>query len=93
MASEVITVTPSPGTAREKVRVARALFDLPLTAAAFQSGELSYSKARALTRIATPETEERLVNYAIPATALQADDHCPQLQAGPLPWPLAFGCV
>ena len=60
--------------------MARALFDLPLTAAAFQSGELSYSKARALTRIATPETEERLVNYAIPATALQVDDHCRRLR-------------
>ncbi len=69
-----------PGTAREKVRVARALFDLPLTAGAFQSGELSYSKARALTRIVTPATEERLLDYAIPATAQQVDDHCRKLR-------------
>ncbi len=70
----------APGTAREKIRVANALFDLPLTAGAFQSGELSYSKARALTRIATPATEERLLDYAIPATAQQVDDHCRKLR-------------
>ncbi len=69
-----------PGTAREKLRVANALFDLPLTSGAFQSGELSYSKARALTRIATPATEERLLDYAILATAQQVDDHCRKLR-------------
>ena len=36
----------APGTAREKMRVARALFDLPVASAAFQEGKLSYSKAR-----------------------------------------------
>ncbi len=70
----------APGTAREKLRVANALFDLPLTAAAFQGGDLSYSKARALTRVATPETEEMLLAYAIPATAQQVDDHCRRLR-------------
>ena len=45
------------GAAREKVRVARALADLPLLSEAMRCGELSYSKVRALTRIATPETE------------------------------------
>ena len=69
-----------PGTAREKLRVANALFNLPLTAGAFKSGELSYSKARALTRIATPRTERGLLDYAIPATARQVDDHCRQLR-------------
>jgi hypothetical protein len=49
--------------------VANALFDLPGTAAAFRKGELSYSKARALTRIATPDSEDRLLLYAIAATA------------------------
>ena len=49
------------GTARERVRVARALGTLPLLAAALARGELSYAKVRALTRVATPETEERLL--------------------------------
>ena len=52
----------SPGTAREKLRVANALFDLPLTSGAFRSGSLSYSKARALTRLATPESEQDLLD-------------------------------
>ena len=38
-----------PGTARERVRVARALGTLPLLAEALARGELSYSKVRALT--------------------------------------------
>jgi hypothetical protein len=47
-----------PGAAREKVRVARALADLPRIGAAMQRGELSYSKVRALTRVATSDCEE-----------------------------------
>jgi Domain of unknown function (DUF222) len=43
-----------PGAARERVRVARALGELPELAAALARGELSYSKVRALTRVATP---------------------------------------
>src|SRR5216110_3644664 len=50
-----------PGAARERVRVARALGSLPRLAQALARGELSYSKVRALTRVATPETEERLL--------------------------------
>src|SRR5437660_8536508 len=50
-----------PGAARERVRVARALGVLPLLARALARGELSYAKVRALTRVATPETEERLL--------------------------------
>src|SRR3989449_4206646 len=49
------------GAAREKVRVARALGALPRLANALARGELSYSKVRALTRVATSETEERLL--------------------------------
>ena len=60
--------------------MANALFDLPQTAGAMQSGRLSYSKVRALSRIATPDTEKRLLDYAIPATALQVDDHCRRLR-------------
>src|SRR5262245_26866203 len=49
------------GAAREHVRVARALGTLPRLKEALARGELSYSKVRALTRVATPDTEERLL--------------------------------
>ena len=38
----------NPGAAREKVRVARALPQLPLLSGALQRGEISYAKVRAL---------------------------------------------
>jgi uncharacterized protein DUF222 len=62
------------GAARERVRVARALSSLPRLAQALARGELSYAKVRALTRVATPETEERLlvVGRAGPLTTLNA---------------------
>ena len=58
-----------PGAARERVRVARALGGLPRLAAALARGELSYSKVRALTRVATPETEEPLLKVGQTGTA------------------------
>jgi hypothetical protein len=67
-------------TAREKVRVSRALFDLPATSSAFQQGKLSYSKARSLTRVAAPHNETQLVEYALGATAKQVDEHCQALR-------------
>jgi len=57
------------GAARERVRVARALGTLPLLAQALARGELSYSKVRALTRVATPEAEERLLAVGRAGTA------------------------
>ncbi len=57
------------GAAREKVRVARALGTLPRLAEALARGELSYAKVRALTRVATPETEERLLGVGRAGTA------------------------
>ena len=57
------------GAAREKVRVARALGTLPRMAQALARAEISYAKARALTRVATPETEERLLAVARAGTA------------------------
>ena len=61
------------GAAREHVRVARALPDLPRVAQAFTGGELSYSKVRALTRVATPETEERLLTASQAMTAAHVE--------------------
>src|SRR5262249_15615893 len=58
-----------PGAAREKVRVARALGGLPLLAGALARGELSYAKVRALTRVATAETEARLLTVGRSGTA------------------------
>src|SRR5436853_2442518 len=57
------------GAARERVRVARALGSLPRLADALARGELSYAKVRALTRVATPETEERLLAVGRAGTA------------------------
>lgn len=57
------------GTAREQVRVGRTIAELPEIRAAFGAGELSYSKVRALTRVATPSTEGELVELARHATA------------------------
>ena len=63
----------SSRTAHEKVRVARRLEELPLITAAFARGELSYSKVRALTRIAIAETEADLVEMARHATGAQIE--------------------
>jgi 5-methylcytosine-specific restriction endonuclease McrA len=60
-------------TARERVRVARALGDLPLLAGALARGELSYAKVRALTRVATPETEARLLAVGRAGTAAHVE--------------------
>lgn len=57
------------GAAREKVRVAQALAGLPLIAACMARGELSYSKVRALTRVASRATERDLLNIALHGTA------------------------
>jgi hypothetical protein len=59
----------APGAAREHVRVARALGTLPRLSQALARGELSYSKVRELTRVATPETEERLLAVGRAGTA------------------------
>src|SRR2546425_1113750 len=66
-----------PGSAREWVRVARALGTLPLLAQALACGEISYSKVRALTRVATPvdpsENVPTMVQQHADALALLAE--------------------
>ncbi len=57
------------GAAREKVRVALCLQQLPLIDASFASGEISYSKVRAMSRVATPENEDFLLMIARHGTA------------------------
>lgn len=59
--------------AQDQVRVARRLLELPLIRAEFAQGRLSYSKVRALTRVAEPGSEERLLGVAKNATAAQLE--------------------
>jgi Domain of unknown function (DUF222)/HNH endonuclease len=63
----------APGVAREHVRVARRLIELPLIRAAFAEGELSYSKVRALTRVENVEREQDVLDLARHATASQLE--------------------
>ena len=57
------------GAAREKVRVAHALAGLPKIAASMSRGELSYSKVRAVTRVACEATEDTFLMIALHGTA------------------------
>lgn len=66
--------------AREQVRVARALRDLPVLLAEFSRGALSYSKVRAITRVAHRGNEASLVELASHATAAQLDRMCTALR-------------
>ncbi len=59
--------------AREKVRVATALAGLPRISQVFAEGRLSFSKVRALTRIAAPHSEEWLLNLALTGTAIHVE--------------------
>jgi hypothetical protein len=59
--------------ARELVRVAEALEELPAIRAAFARGELTFTKVRALTRVATPASEEGLLELACALTASQLE--------------------
>ncbi|MBK7539270.1 MAG: DUF222 domain-containing protein [Myxococcales bacterium] len=64
------------GTAREHLRVARALHTLPLVSEALSAGQISYSKTRAITRVATAATEAVLLGYAQHCTASQLEAVC-----------------
>jgi hypothetical protein len=59
--------------AREFLRVAEALHGLPLLRAAFRRGELTFTKVRALTRVATASSEEGLLELAGALTASQLE--------------------
>lgn len=61
------------GAARERVRAARVLEALPETSAAMERGELSFSKVRALTRVATAENETELLEVARRVTAAELE--------------------
>jgi hypothetical protein len=65
----------------QKVRVARALWDLPQIDAASACGDLSYSKVRALSRVAMPSNEAELLAFALAASASQVEG-CRRLRHG-----------
>jgi hypothetical protein len=67
-------------TAREKVRTAQALRDLPAISLAFREGRLSYTKVRALTRVAAQHGEDLLLRYALDATAPDVEERCRQIR-------------
>ena len=68
--------------AREKVRTAQALRNLPAIGAAFAEGRLSYSKVRALTRVVEGHDENLLLGYALQSTASQVEERCRQIRNG-----------
>jgi hypothetical protein len=59
--------------ARERVRVARSLGALPRLEAALHQGRLSYAKVRAVTRVATAETELKWLESALRLSAQQLE--------------------
>ncbi|MDH3788239.1 MAG: HNH endonuclease [Xanthomonadales bacterium] len=61
------------GAARERVRVSHALPELPLISAEFREGKISYSKVRAMTRVATAKNEENLLSIAQHGTAAHVE--------------------
>ena len=60
-----------PCTAREWIRIGRCLNQLPATSDALRTRQISYSKARALTRLATPDNETALLDIATTTTAAE----------------------
>jgi hypothetical protein len=66
--------------AREKVRTAQALRELPEISHAFREGKLSYTKVRALTRVAAVQGEDVLLRYALQASAPAVEERCRQIR-------------
>ena len=62
-----------PCAARERIRIGRALERLPRIDAAFRDGAISYSKVRAITRVATPHTDAMLLAIAEGSSAAQLE--------------------
>ena len=72
----------SASVTRDRVRVAHALKHLPAISSAFGSGALSYSKVRALTRVASARTESDLLELALQTTAARVEERCRALRNG-----------
>ena len=59
-----------------------AIKSLPTVAASFSSGELSYSKVRAMTRVVGPHSEEDFVTFALQTTTARVEERCRELRCG-----------
>jgi hypothetical protein len=70
----------SRNAAREKVRLAHALKSLPQMSVAFERGVLTYSKVRALTRVASADNEAALIAFALTTTAARLEERCRQIR-------------
>jgi len=66
--------------ARDKLRIAHALKELPLLSKAFSQGNLPYSKVRALTRVATPDNESELLTMARKMSTSHVEHQCQQMK-------------
>ena len=55
---------------------------LPAVSLAFSLGELSYSKVRALTRVAQKSNEDELLEFAMKTTAARVEERCRELRCG-----------
>ncbi len=64
------------GTARDHLRIANRLGELPLIDDALRTGSISYSKVRAMTRVATPANEALLLEDARHSTGAQLETIC-----------------
>ena len=64
--------------ARERLRMAHALGGLPKIRLAFAEGRVSYSKVRAMTRVARPENEDLLLGIAFHGTAHHVERYVSQ---------------
>jgi hypothetical protein len=74
-----------PRELREKLRVARALVDLPLTAQALRTGEQSWSAVRELTRVVTAETEAEWLDHSRGRTVRQLERRVARQRPGDTP--------
>lgn len=75
----------APGPARERLRVAEALVALPKLEAAMTAGDVSYSAARELTRVATADTESDWLEAAAKHTVREIEDMVSGRRRGDLP--------
>lgn len=74
-----------PRTTYERLRVARAIEGLPLVEARLVAGELHWSKAREITRVATPETEAAWLEQASACSVRQLEQRVQGHRPGDLP--------
>ncbi|MCE2459623.1 MAG: hypothetical protein J4F38_02460 [Pseudomonadales bacterium] len=71
-------------TVRDKLRVGYALLNLPEIESAFEAGELTFAKVRALVEVATLDSEGALLDFARAMTDAQVVEYCRRLRTGTL---------